>query len=155
MDKAELISGVFWFIFSAFWGYLSYDLGLGIVNQPGPGFFFFWTAVVTAALSVSVIWRGLKRHSGGGESAPAVRINQVKKLILVLVALFLYAVLVEEIGFIILTFLLFVFLLAFIEKKKWSVSIFLGLLVTVLAYLLFETALQSQLPKGLLAFLRF
>jgi len=45
-----------------------------------------------------------------------------------------------------------------VEKKKWlftaAVSVLITLL-TYLTYLVFEVALQSQLPKGLLGFLRF
>ncbi len=155
MGKADVISGVFWFAFSAFVCYLSYNLGLGNVYQPGPGFFFFWTAVTTGVLSVAVIVRGFKMAAEEEKEAPVPRKVNLTKVVLVLAALFCYAMLLEWIGFIILTFLLFVFVLAFIEKKKWIYSVFIALVVTALAYLLFETALQSQLPKGLLESLRF
>lgn len=76
------------------------------------------------------------------------------KVVLVLISLFLYALLMEKIGFIIITLLLFVFLLGVIEKKRWFFAIFVSILVTVIAYLIFEIWLKSQLPKGLLGFLR-
>jgi putative tricarboxylic transport membrane protein len=155
MGRADLISGAFWFVFSAFSGYLSYKLGLGTLYQPGPGFFFFWTAIFVAVLSVAILVRGFKIEAGEGEKEPIIRKVNIVKVVLVLAALFCYAMLVERIGYVILTFLLFVFLLAVIEKKRWTVSVFVGLVVTVLSYLLFETALQSQLPKGLLEFFRF
>jgi len=155
MGRSDIISGAFWFAISAFSGYLSYDLGLGVLRQPGPGFFFFWTSIVTAVLSLTVIVRGFKMEAEKVAAEPVIRIANVLKIVLVLAALFCYAMLVEQIGFIILTFLLFVFLLSVIEKKSWTAAISIGLVVTVLAYLLFETALQSQLPKGLLEFLRF
>lgn len=154
MGRADIISGAFWFVISAFCAYLSYELGLGILHQPGPGFFFFWTSIVTAVLSVAVMVRGFNMEAGEVATEPLIRKANIVKVALVLAALFFYAVLVEQIGFIILTFLLFVFLLAIIEKKRWIVSVSIGLAVTVLSYLLFETALQSQLPKGLLEFLR-
>jgi hypothetical protein len=154
MGRADIISGAFWFVFSAFSGYLSYELGLGILRQPGPGFFFFWTSIVTAVLSLIVMVRGFKMETGEAATEPIIRRGSIVKVGLVLAALFIYAALVEQIGFIILTFLLFVFLLALIEKKRWIVSVSIGLVVTVISYLLFETALQSQLPKGLLEFLR-
>ncbi|PKN66112.1 MAG: hypothetical protein CVU57_08015 [Deltaproteobacteria bacterium HGW-Deltaproteobacteria-15] len=155
MGRGDIISGAFWFAISAFCGYLSYDLGLGVLRQPGPGFFFFWTSIVTAGLSVAIMVRGFKMGAGEDAAGQVIRIANRVKIALVLAALFSYALLVEQIGFIILTFLLFVFLLALIEKKSWTVAISIGLVVTVLSYLLFETALQSQLPTGLLAFLRF
>lgn len=155
MGRADVISGAFWFAFSAFGAYLSYDLGLGVLRQPGPGFFFFWTSIVIAALSLTVVARGAKTGTGEDAAEPVVRSANWVKIGSVLAALFLYAVLVEQIGFLILTFLLFVFLLALIEKKGWTLSVSIGLIVTLLAYLLFEMALQSQLPKGLLDLLLY
>jgi len=60
----------------------------------------------------------------------------------------------ETVGFILMTLVLFIYLLGVIEKKKWVFTIFVSVIVTVIAYLVFEVWLQSQLPKGLLAFLR-
>jgi hypothetical protein len=42
-----------------------------------------------------------------------------------------------------------------IEKKGWPFAVLVSLIVTALSYLIFEMALQSQLPKGLLEFLSF
>jgi hypothetical protein len=61
----------------------------------------------------------------------------------------------EWLGFLIVTLLFFIFLLGVIEKKRWLFAILVSLIVTAISYLVFETALQSQLPKGLLDFLRF
>jgi hypothetical protein len=61
----------------------------------------------------------------------------------------------EWLGFFISTLLLFVFLLGVIEKKKWWFAVGVSVIVTILSYLLFETGLQSQLPKGILGFLKF
>jgi hypothetical protein len=58
-------------------------------------------------------------------------------------------------GFLIVTLLLFLFLLGVIEKKRWPFAVLVSLIVTVASYLVFEIALQSQLPKGLMEFLRF
>ena len=81
--------------------------------------------------------------------------QNVLKIILVLISVFLYAIFMETVGFILVTLLLFIFLLGIIEKKKWWYTIFVGVVVTVIAYLIFEVWLRSQLPRGLLDFLRF
>jgi uncharacterized membrane protein YeaQ/YmgE (transglycosylase-associated protein family) len=60
----------------------------------------------------------------------------------------------ESVGFILVTLLFFIFILKIIEKKGWFYTVFVGVVVTVISYLIFETWLQSQLPKGLLEFLR-
>jgi putative tricarboxylic transport membrane protein len=155
MGKTDRISGLFWFLFSVFVSFESYRLGLGAVNQPGPGFFFFWTGIAVAILSLVVILRSFGTQVPEEEKEAPTGKRTTPKVILVLVALFLYAVLMEWLGFLIVTLLLFIFLLGVIEKKKWWFAILVSLTVTVLAYLLFEVGLQSQLPKGILEFLRF
>ena len=155
MGKADRISGFFWFLFSLFASYQSYKLGLGTLYQPGPGFLFFWTGIVIGILSLTIILRSLKMRPGEGTEESIFEKRNVLKVIFVLLALLLYALLIDRLGFIIVTLLLFLFLLKVIEKKRWWFAILLSLMVTGLAYLLFETGLQSQLPKGLLEFLRF
>jgi putative tricarboxylic transport membrane protein len=155
MGKSDRISGSFWLLFSLFISYESYKLGLGTVNQPGPGFLFFWTGIVVAILAITVIVKSLKKFSQEEVTDKAFGRSNVKKVVLVLAALFLYAFLMEWLGFFISTLLLFVFLLGVIEKKKWWFAVGVSVVVTALSYLLFETGLQSQLPKGILGFLKF
>jgi putative tricarboxylic transport membrane protein len=155
MGKSDRISGSFWLLFSLFISYESYKLGLGTVNQPGPGFLFFWTGIVVAILAITVIVKSLKKFSQEEVTDKAFGRSNVKKVVFVLAALFLYAFLMEWLGFFISTLLLFVFLLGVIEKKKWWFAVGVSVVVTILSYLLFETGLQSQLPKGILGFLKF
>ena len=155
MGKADRISGVFWLVFAVFISVQSYRLGLGTLHKPGPGFLFFWTGIILAIMALIVLvraWSGKKTEEPG---IPIFGTQNTRKIFLVLVSLFLYAIFMEPIGFIPVTLLLFVFLLGIIEKKKWFYTIFVSGAVTVAAYLIFETWLRSQLPKGLLDFLRF
>jgi hypothetical protein len=77
------------------------------------------------------------------------------KVPLVLISVFLYAMLMETFGFVPLTLVLFLFLLGVVEKKRWPFTVFVSIVVTAGAYLIFEIWLRSQLPKGFLGFLRF
>jgi hypothetical protein len=155
MGRADQASGAFWFIFSAFISYESYHLGLGSLHQPGPGSFFFLTGVVTSLLSLTIILRSLKKPAFEEAKGAAFEKRRVVKIIPVLLSLFFYAMLMERLGFLIVTLLLFVFLLRMIEKKKWWLTVLVSLIVTAASYLIFEVGLQSQLPKGILDFLRF
>ena len=153
MGKADRISGTFWFLFSVFVGYHSYRLGLGTLRMPGPGFLFFWTAIFIAVLSLIDMGRSLKEAREEAKAGTAGRSN-VTKVVLVVLSLFLYVVLIERLGFVLVTLLLFLFL-AVIERKKWSFAVVVSVIVTALSYLVFEAALKSQLPKGLLGSLQF
>jgi putative tricarboxylic transport membrane protein len=154
MGKADRISGSFWFIFSVMVSIESYRLGLGTLHRPGPGFLFFWAGIFLGILSVVVIIRAWGSKKSGEPEISIFGGQNMTKVVFVLISLFFYALLMEKIGFIIITLLLFVFLLGVIEKKRWFFAIFVSILVTVIAYLIFEIWLKSQLPKGLLGFLR-
>jgi putative tricarboxylic transport membrane protein len=155
MGRADRISGVFWLCFAVLMIIQSYRLGLGTLHKPGPGFLFFWVNIILAIMSLVVLiraWAGKKQE--GPQHAIFGRQN-LSKIIFVMVSLFLYALFMEAVGFLPITLLLFIYLLGIIEKKKWYYTLFVSIVVTVISYLIFETWLQSQLPKGLLGFLRF
>jgi len=155
MNQSDRASGLFWLIFSVLVSCASHRLGLGTLHQPGPGFLFFWTGIVTAVLSLIVVLMSLKKPPPEEAREPTFGRRNVTKVVLVLLSLFLYALLMERLGFLIVTLLFFLFLLGVIEKKRWSFAALVSLIVTAVSYLVFETGLQSQLPKGLLEFLRF
>ena len=155
MGRADRISGMFWLLFSVFISIDSYRMGLGTLHQPGPGFLFFWTAVVMGILSIVVFVRAWAGKSAEGPESSIFGKENVLKIIFVLLSLFLYAFLMETLGFIPVTLLLFIFLLRMIEKKRLGFTIFVSVVVTGASYLIFEIWLKSQLPKGLLEFLRF
>ena len=153
MGKADRISGVFWLCFSILMIIQSYRLGLGKINHPGPGFLFFWVNIILSIMSLVVFfkaWTGKKKE----RAQPALFEGQrISKIIFVLLALFVYVLLMETVGFLPLTFLLFVFLLGIIERKKWFFTVIVSVLVTVISYLIFQIWLQCMLPYGVFAFL--
>jgi len=155
VSKADRISGIFWFVLSAAICIESYRMGLGSLHQPGPGFLFFWTAAAMGILSVAVIVRAWTGRKGEEPENAIFGKENALKIILVLLALFLYAFFMETLGFILITLLLFIFLLALIEKKRWGFAVLVSLAVTAVSYLVFEVWLKSQLPKGILESLRF
>ena len=155
MSKADRISGIFWLFFSGLICIESYRMGLGTLHQPGPGFLFFWTAVTMGILSIVIFVRAWVSKKAGGPEGSIFGKENVLKIIFVLLSLFLYAFFMETLGFIPVTLLLFIFLLKMIEKKRLGFTIFVSVVVTGISYLIFEIWLQSQLPKGLLGFLRF
>ena len=152
MGKSDRISGSFWLCFSLFISFESYRLGLGTLHQPGPGFLFFWTGLIVASLALVIILMSARNATPDEAKEQAFAKSNVKKVILVLISLFVYVLLMEWLGFFIVTLLLFIFLLGVIEKKKWWFAILVSVIVTALSYLLFEVGLQSQLPKGILDF---
>ena len=151
-NKADIISSSFWFAFSVFIGIESYRLGLGTIRQPGSGFFFFWTAIALGFMSVIIFARACVMRNNETTEPSLFRGQNTTKLVFVLIALFLYAFLIERLGFLLVTLLLFFYLLGVIEKRKIGITILVSVLVTAFAYLVFEICLESQLPKGVFGF---
>jgi len=76
-----------------------------------------------------------------------------KKLIGVLTVMFLYALFLEILGFLVSTFLLLVFLFrAGMESQRWSVAIGGSAIASFCSYAVFELWLKTQLPRGFLGF---
>ena len=88
-------------------------LGLGLLgNKPGPGFLFFWVNIVLGIMSLVVLIRAWAGKKGEGPQPAIFWLRQnIPKIIFVLISLFLYALLMETVGFIPVTLLLFIFLL--------------------------------------------
>ena len=154
MGKADRISSVFWLCFSILVMIESRRLGMGTLHQPGPGFLFFWVNLALAIMASVVLIRAWVGKKTEGPQLAIFSGQNLPKIGLVMGSLFVYVLLMELVGFILMTLLLFIFLLGIVEKKKWFYTAFVSVLVTVAAYLVFETWLQSQLPRGLLGFLR-
>lgn len=155
MGRVDRISGIFWLCFAVLMIIQSYHLGLGTLHKPGPGFLFFWVNIILGIMSLVVLIRAWVGKKGEGPQPAIFGRQNVSKIIFVLISLFLYVLLMETVGFIPVTFFFFIYLLGIIEKKKWYYTLLVSIVVTVISYLIFETWLQSQLPKGLLQFLRF
>ena len=155
MGKADRISGIFWLVFAVVVIIESYRLGLGTLHQPGPGFLFFGAAIMLGIMALGILIRaGVNKTSEESKLLNLRKLN-IGKVILVLASLFLYSLLMEKLGFILTTVMLFIFLLGVVEKKKWLFTIFTSVIVTALTYGIFEIWLKSQLPKGVFGFLRF
>jgi len=153
VGKADRISGAFWFVFGVFVTIESYRMGLGTLRRPGPGFLFFWAGILMAILSLIILsraWADSRR-----EALPTKAIFgpiDFLKIALVSASVFLYALFMERLGFIPVTLILLLFLLGVIERKGITLSVFISVVVTAAAYLIFEVLLHSQLPKGFLGF---
>jgi len=77
---------------------------------------------------------------------------QWKNILSVLAAMVAYGLLLDEIGFVLVTFAFVVLLMKVIEPQSWKRAILGGAISSIASYLLFETLLKSQLPRSFLGF---
>ena len=149
MKKQNRLSSFFWLLFSIFVCVESYRLSIGKFHDPGPGFFPFWLGLVLGSLSLILFALSFVAAPDGGEIFKKTKWGSI---FIVLVALFIYAFVLEPIGFVGSTFLLVVLLIRVIERKDWYILVIVGVSASFFSYLVFQVWLQSQLPRGILGF---
>lgn len=150
MKSRDIISSLFWTAMGIGICYGGYDLQLGSLRDPGPGFIFFWVGVIMIGLSLIVLIKATRERGQKGELKDLWTGIRWQKAIWVLAALFIYARFLASLGFIPTTILLLVFLFKAVEPQKWSWAIMGAVVCTLAVYGLFHCWLGCQLPQGLL-----
>ena len=120
-------------------------LRIGSIVRPGPGFF---PLVLAAAFTVTcvVVAIGAFRSSGVPMTAPASL--GWAKIAVTMAALFVYAVVLERVGFVLSTFALLLFFFRGLERQRWSVALAGSIVTACVTYLVFKVWLHVQLPPG-------
>jgi putative tricarboxylic transport membrane protein len=149
VDRRHLISGLFWLAISIFVCIMAIKLGVGTFSSPGSGFLFFWSSLILGALSVILIIKSIL----GKREAKLLLIDLWKgvkwgKAVLAIITLFLYALILTKLGFILTTFVLMILLFG-IGKLKYWVTIISAFFTVMLSYIIFHFLLQIQFPRGI------
>ena len=153
MQKADLGSGSVLLLLGASVCYKSLSLGLGPLGSPGPGFLPFLAGLCLAFLSLGILLFAVVKIM---PASPAAKFwpnsKKMKVVSLVFLSLVAYNLLWTKLGFTISTFLFIGFLFRIVGARRWWVTIVGAGLSSLLAYLLFQTFLKSQLPIGFIGF---
>ncbi len=149
-NKKEQISSIFLLLFSAFICFFSYHFSIGSLRAPGSGFFPFFLAAILGLLSIVNLWKAILRRKAAveKEKPPEGGINW-KNIILVVVGLLLYPLLLDFLGFLLVTFVFTAFFLRFIEPQKWRIVLGMGSGIAIIFYLIFQYWLKIQFPSGI------
>lgn len=149
MKKLDLISSAFWLIVGFLICEESWRINLGQFRNPGPGFLPFGAGLILGGSALAVLVKTLRGERRGDQAVWAER-RRWPKVVLTLASVFVYGLLLEPLGFLLTTFLTMGFLFRVIEPQRWRTVIAGALLSAVGAYLIFETWLKVELPKGFL-----
>ncbi len=126
-------------------------MGLGPLNAPGAGFFPTVIGGIFSALSLALL---ITTTLGKNQAMEKQRFWKEKngwvKVSLALLSLIFYMIFLEFLGYIATTIIFVFFLLKFVGKKGWRISIVMAVLVSLGSYALFKMALRVSLPKGLM-----
>lgn len=150
MKKADQWSALFLIFLAAFicWG--SSLLPYGNIHDPGPGFLPVWLGIILGAMSLGLILKTTIEK--GSRPLKNLLEEEVRwgRVLLVLIALFLFAYLLDIAGFVITTFILLASLLRFVYPQPWKTVIGWALAGSGVSYLIFDVWMKLRLPKGFL-----
>lgn len=151
--RKSVYSSLLFLLFSVYISIESYRLGLGTSRTPGPGIFPFIAGVALGVVSLSLLFGTLlteplkKMVAEHGEDSEPMNWQNI---FLTLAAMLVYVAIFSWLGFVLSTFLIMIFLVWAVGGARWHVSLVTALSITIASYLLFEIALDAQLPKGVL-----
>jgi len=149
VKKFDFISCGFWLIVGALICEESWRMKLGQFHNPGPGFLPFGAGLILGVGALAVLVMNLRSKLGRDKAFWADR-SRWPKVFLTLGCIIVYGVLLESLGFLLTTFFSMGFLFRVIEPQRWRTVIAGAFFSAVGAYLIFQTWLQVELPKGFL-----
>ena len=131
----------------------SSELPYGGIHDPGPGFLPLWLGVLLSGMALTLFLTGALRTKGSKPLRDLWEANaRWGKILLALVFLFLFAVLLDTAGSLVLSFLFLAGLFRFIDPQPWKSVIGWALAGSVGFYFVFEVWLRLRFPKGILGF---
>ncbi len=123
-------------------------LGVGKVQLPGTGFMPFAVGVALALCGLFMTTSTFVAKGEGAEDQVWAGQNW-KNLFLPLLALLAFVLLLDPLGFLLVTFLLQFFLLKLSHPDRWTRPAALALSIAVVSWLVFSVWLKIPLPKGI------
>lgn len=151
-ETKEVLSSLFWLVFSISFCIGALGASLGNVREPGPGFFPFLsgaTLVFLSFMNLIAALRSRSRQRSSGELESAKQPIKLRNIIIALAVLFAFPPILDLIGFAPTLFLFFLVLLRFIEPQGWLVSLGGSAGGAVILSLVFQVWLRIQFPKGI------
>jgi len=176
--RRDIISSLFFILLGLFVIYFSFRMSIWKNSVPHEGFIplvlgTFMSGLGIGLLVFSTVRNKIKGNMGDSSASDGKKdlieivksqiIEEdtssgeekvdLKRLYKYLVAILLYVILLERLGYIMTTGLFYMAIVKFVEKKGYFYSLLITLAVVSLSFLLFSTLLRVPLPPGILKYL--
>jgi putative tricarboxylic transport membrane protein len=145
-------SGLFWLAISIIACVKSFQANLGTFHLPGPGFFPFWSGGILGALSIIlVVTSTLKKNESQGILNLWRRVEW-GRVIKVLISLFIYAIFLPSLGYLVATSGLMIVLLGIVRRTNLWIRVASAVIISLVTYVVFYKWLAVHLPRGIFGF---
>lgn len=147
MTKQERTAGLVFAIFGVATGVYSFTaLKIGSISQPGPGLFPLICGFGIVLLCLIWLFQHRKETS---RSAPLWFEDNWHGPLIAVVIMVVYTALMEDLGYVLSTFLFLIAWQMIIEREKWRKTAIVAVVGTLSMYLLFVFILKVALPEGI------
>jgi putative tricarboxylic transport membrane protein len=151
MNFYEQIFNVIWILAAIGICVQSTRLKLWDPSGPGSGFITFLAGLLLGVVGLLLFISEKSKGSGKGQKVQFWQSRTaMKRIFSILGGLCALAFLMPILGFFVTSVLIMALMLRVIEPTKWGIVIALSLVLNVLAYFLFSSLLEIDLPKGFL-----
>ncbi|MEM2305809.1 MAG: tripartite tricarboxylate transporter TctB family protein [Candidatus Methanomethylicia archaeon] len=145
MLKGETIISIFFLILAIYLLHITFQLPIPSWVVVGP---HVWPAILLIGMifsCIGIIYNDMitKKYV----TPEKISRNEFIRLIGTLMFMFSYSILLDILGFLLSTLILFPIYLRFMNVKLWK-SIMVGILFAIFALLLFQVVIMAYLPRG-------
>jgi hypothetical protein len=146
--------GIFWVSLGAFVCFLGWRIKIGSFHGPGPGFFALVAGLALIVIGVLMLFSKSTPKDEAKSDSPTDSVSLVggllkRRLIATMGLLVAYAVFLNAVGYLLCTFLVMCGLFYDWGKNRLLNAFLASLATTAVTYLIFETWLRTQLPRGI------
>jgi putative tricarboxylic transport membrane protein len=152
MNLRDQLSSLFWLAISIFVCVEAVKSSVGSFKVPGPGFLPFWSGVILGTLAIILMVTNYLKKNGAEKRSPLWKGIKWWKVPFVLISFFIYAILLNRLGYLITTFGLMFFLLGMMGRIRLWVQLANALITAGVTYVIFSGWLSIPLPKGIFGF---
>jgi putative tricarboxylic transport membrane protein len=156
VKSVKIYCSLFWFLFAVVMGQQSFRLPMGVMRDPGAGFFPLLVAFLTGLLAILALIDTLREKQeptpAQEESSGPTERFRWWNLVVICAALIAYGLTLPTVGFLISTFWFMLLLLKVIDPQSWTKSLVASAITAVASELFFNVLLSAQIPTGILGF---
>lgn len=154
--RKDLVAAICWIVLGCAISIWSATFPFGTREAQGPAILPFGSGLAIVLLGgillVQALRSGAPKEVEGPVTAPDEAKSSFARVTLCLGGMLAAAVLFDFLGFVTTMFCLILLLMRAIEPKTWRSDLFFTVAFTLGSYLLFQVALKTALPQGVLGF---
>lgn len=129
---------------------ISVGYEIGTIDSPKGGFFPFLISAIIFILSLYLFISTISTTKGNPQSG--FFLNGLKRLVPFISVTIIYALFLEQLGFLLSTFIFMVFLLKIMGQPGWRFAVLFSLISVIFCWLCFQKWLGVPLPTGIISF---